>query len=122
MNIEKAISYCNDKSENSTNSLDQIEFKQIVNYLKELQEYHLLAEKKQLFKLPCAIGDILYYINGSFILECIVSDFWIDETGVWNIITNVYHDNETYEFQINPDTFGINLFLTKEAALNAQKI
>lgn len=121
MSIEEAILYCKNKNKISTDILEQINFNQIINYLTELKQYQLLAEKKQLIKLPCAAGDILYYINGPYLLECKISDFWIDETGIWNIITDVYQDDKTYELQINPDDFGEKVFLSKDDALNAQK-
>ena len=89
---------------------------QIIDCLKELKEYKELESDGKLVKLPCKVGQILYYINGPYILDAEVIEFWIDECGVWNILTNVYQNTDTYELQVNPENLGSTVFLTREDA------
>ena len=45
-----------------------------------------------------------------------VIEFWIDESGVWDILTNVYQNTDTYELQVNPNNLGSTVFFTREEA------
>lgn len=89
---------------------------QILNQLQEFKIYKELEADGKLIKLPCKVGQILYYINGPYILNAEVIEFWIDESGVWNILTNVYQNTDTYELQVNPDNLGLTVFFTREEA------
>lgn len=89
---------------------------QILDQLQELKTYKELEADGKLVKLPCKVGQILYYVNGPYILNAEVIEFWIDECGVWNILTNVYQNTDTYELQVNPENLGSTVFLTKEEA------
>lgn len=40
------------------------EHKQVAEYLKKLKEYEGLEEQDKLIKLPCKVGDDIYYILG----------------------------------------------------------
>lgn len=105
--------------EGKSKAVDSVEkniLNQIIDCLKELKEYKELESDGKLVKLPCKVGDILYYINGPYILDAEVIEFWIDECGVWNILTNVYQNRDTYELQVNPENIGSKVFLTKEEA------
>lgn len=89
---------------------------QILDQLQEFKTYKELEADGKLVKLPCKVGQILYYINGPYILDAEVIEFWIDECGVWNILTNVYQNTDTYELQVNPENLGSTVFLTREEA------
>ena len=89
---------------------------QILDQLQEFKTYKELEADGKLVKLPCKVGQILYYVNGPYILNAEVIEFWIDECGVWNILTNVYQNTDTYELQVNPENLGSTVFLTKEEA------
>lgn len=105
--------------EGKSKAVDSVEkniLNQIIDCLKELKEYKELESDGKLVKLPCKVGDILYYINGPYILDAEVIEFWIDECEVWNILTNVYQNRDTYELQVNPENIGSKVFLTKEEA------
>lgn len=105
--------------EGKSKAVDSVEkniLNQIIDCLKELKEYKELESDGKLVKLPCKVGDILYYINGPYILDAEVIEFWIDECGVWNILTNVYQNRDTYELQVNLENIGSKVFLTKEEA------
>ena len=105
--------------EGKSKAVDSVEkniLNQIMDCLKELKEYKNLESDGKLVKFPCKVGDILYYINGPYILDAEVIEFWIDECGVWNILTNVYQNQDTYQLQVNPENIGSKVFLTKEEA------
>lgn len=105
--------------EGKSKAVDSVEkniLNQIIDCLKELKEYKELESDGKLVKLSYKVGDILYYINGPYILDAEVIEFWIDECEVWNILTNVYQNRDTYELQVNPENIGSKVFLTKEEA------
>ena len=105
--------------EGKSKAVDSVEkniLNQIIDCLKELKEYKELESDGKLVKLPYKVGDILYYINGPYILDAEVIEFWIDECEVWNILTNVYQNRDTYELQVNPENIGSKVLLTKEEA------
>jgi len=113
--IDELIMNIEEKSK-AVDSVEKNILNQIIDCLKELKEYKNLESDGKLVKLPCKVGDILYYINGPYILDAEVIEFWIDECGVWNILTNVYQNRDTYELQVNPENIGSKVFLTKEEA------
>lgn len=49
----------------------------------KLAEYEGLEEQGRLIKLPCKVGDTLYWINGKFIINYKITGFSVDEDGVW---------------------------------------
>lgn len=113
--IDELIMNIEEKSKAVDSSKKDI-LNQIIDCLKELKEYKELESDGKLVKLPCKVGQILYYINGPYILDAEVIEFWIDECGVWNILTNVYQNTDTYELQVNPENLGSTVFLTREEA------
>lgn len=67
MNIDEAIKDFKDDAENNRADLD-LEFakknEQIAKWLAELKKYEDLEEQGRLIKLPCKVGDDVYYILG----------------------------------------------------------
>lgn len=67
MNIDEAIENFRYDAENNRIDLD-LEFakenEQIANWLTKLKEYQQLEEQGMLIKLPCKVGDDVYYILG----------------------------------------------------------
>jgi hypothetical protein len=95
----------------------------IINHLAEkLCEYEDLEEKGRLIRLPCNIGDKLYYIDennpdGNEIIKCIVTGFRHNRRGIGFIIGD-YFDGEgtTYEIGIKPSEIGVNAFYNEAEA------
>ena len=80
--------------------------------------YKNAEEQCLLLRLPCKVGDTVYYINGKFILEYEVTGFSVDRTGVW-LIYGEHHADEndkTYGFNFDVDKIGKTVFLTREEA------
>lgn len=79
LTIDEIIEHCNRNSKNYERNvpLDVLqsqpltnttklywEHKQVSEYLKELKQYRDLEEQGRLLKLPCKVGDDVYYILG----------------------------------------------------------
>nr|DAW06847.1 MAG TPA: hypothetical protein [Bacteriophage sp.] len=86
--------------------------------LKKLADYEDLEEQDRLVKLPCKVGDTLYWINGKFIINYKITGFSIDEDGVW--IMHAEHCvktvNKTHLYNIAVDTIGETAFFSESEA------
>lgn len=103
------------------------EFNRVTDALNKLAEYEDLEEQGKLIRLPCKLGDTVYYLTGvptvgggrqrfSKVLESMAKGFYIDDTGI-DVRLN-------YDWQGNHGTygrFGETIFLTQEAAEAALK-
>ena len=115
MKIEDVILYLQAK-ESVVDSFEKSTLKEIEKYLMKLQEFEKLSKEKKLVRLPCKVGDILYYVNGPYILEAEIIEYWIDDSGIWNILTNIYQKDNVHQLQIDPILIGKKVFLTKVEA------
>lgn len=84
----------------------------------KLGKYEDLEEQGRLIKLPCKVGDTVFYINGTLILEYEVVGFSIDRTGAWLMYGEHYVDenDRTYSYNFETDKIGKTVFLTREEA------
>lgn len=84
----------------------------------KLADYEDLEEQGRLVKLPCKVGDIVFYISGKIILEYEVVGFSVDGTGAWLIYGehHVDENDKTYSYNFEVDKFGKTVFLTKSEA------
>lgn len=94
--------------------------------LTKLGCYEDLEEEGRLIKLPCAIGDKLFFIKeigkeAKIIVERKVVGFSIEETGTWIAYRERKMDDKIYRHNIKADDIGETVFLTKEAADAALK-
>lgn len=105
------------------------ELHSIINHLAEkLCKYEDLEEQNKLLKLPCNIGDKLYYIDENSsdkkeIFECTVTGFfWYDKRGLkWgikDIVGDYFSKREgvTHKISIKPSDIGVNVFYNKAEA------
>ena len=91
----------------------------IINHLAEkLCEYEDLEEQDRLLKLPCKVGDTVYWINGKFIVDYKITGFSVDEDGVWLMYVEHYDKavDKTYSYNIAVDTIGKIAFFSKSEA------
>lgn len=88
--------------------------------LEKLGRYEDLEEEGRLIKLPCAIGDKLFFIKKlgeeKLIVERKVVGFSIEETGTWIAYGERKIDNKIYRYNVKAGDIGETVFLTKEAA------
>lgn len=94
------------------------EHKQVAEYLRKFKDYEDLEEQGRLLKLPCKVGDTLYWINGKFIINYKITGFSVDEDGVW--IMHAEHCvktiNKPYLYNIAVDTIGETTFFSESEA------
>lgn len=83
-----------------------------------LKRYEDAEEQGLLMRLPCKVGDKVWYINKPFILEYEVTGFSVDKTGAWLVYVEHHADqnNKTYGCNLETDDLGIKWFLQKEEA------
>ena len=79
----------------------------------KLQEYEDLEEQGLLLKLPCKIGDTIYYIEDNCICEIVIKRITIidirkEKEGLF------FRINYTVDYELSD--FGKTVFLTKEEA------
>lgn len=81
----------------------------------KLADYEDLEEQGRLIKLPCKVGDKVYYVNGKFVLEYEVTGFSIDITGAWLIYGEHCADenDKTYSYNFDVDKIGKTVFFAR---------
>ena len=89
---------------------------------KHLAEYEDLEEQGLLLKLPCKIGNNIWWLNGKYLMKGEVESIVIDEDGI-NIIHARYcydkEHNRYYGNNLDVENIGKTVFLTKEDAEKA---
>lgn len=86
--------------------------------IEKLGKYEDLEEQDILVKLPCKVGDTVFYISEKIILEYEVVGFSVDKTGA-RLIYGEHHvdeNDETYSCNLSVDRIGKTVFLTKSEA------
>lgn len=110
--LTSSIGYCDAFCENSKNRC-QI-YTSCINRqtYEKLKEYEDLEEQGKLLKLPCKVGDKIYYPNkfGNRVVEFEIIQIQIfkDETVFFDDSDNEYHAED----------FGKTVYLTREQAEN----
>jgi hypothetical protein len=95
----------------------------MANLRETLKKYEDLEEQGRLIKLPCKVGDAVFYISGKIILEYEVVGFSVDGTGAWLIYGehHVDENDKTYGYNLDVDKIGKTVFLTREEAKSRLK-
>ena len=94
--------------------------------LTKLGCYEDLEEEGRLIKLPCAIGDKLFFIKklgkeAKIIVERKVTGFSIEKTGMWITYGDRRVNGDVYRSNINAQDIGNTVFLNKGTAIAALK-
>lgn len=94
--------------------------------LTKLGHYEDLEEEGRLIKLPCTIGDGLFFIKklgekAKIIVERKVTGFSIEKTGMWITYGDRRFNGEIYRSNINANDIGDTAFLDKETAIAVLK-
>ena len=89
----------------------------------KLCEYEDLEERGLLLRLPCKVGDTVYYISEGFIEPCTVETIFIsdytDKDGNCSYMAEIHFDREDCPYvstEIYFTDIGKTVFLTKEEA------
>ena len=97
--------------------------KTIDDVIDKLAEYEDLEEQGRLIKLPCKVGDTVYYISEGFIEPCTVETIFIsdytDKDGNCSYIAEIHYDREDCPYvstEIYFTDIGKTVFLTQAEA------
>lgn len=89
----------------------------------KLGKYEDLEEQGRLVKLPCKVGDTVYYISEGFIEPCTVETIFIsdytDKDGNCSYIAEIHYDREDCPYvstEIYFTDIGKTVFLTQAEA------
>lgn len=92
-------------------------------YREQLKEYQQLEEQDRLVKLPCKVGDTVYYISEGFIEPCRVEAIFLadymDENGNCSYMAEIHYDREDCPYvstEIYFTDIGKTVFSTKAEA------
>ena len=109
--------YCDECSQGTANC------KTVREMIKKLADYEDAEEQRLFLRLPCKVGDTIFYLNGKLILEYEVTGFAVDRTGAWLVYVEHYADktDKAYGYRFDVDKIGKTVFLTKEEAEQALK-
>ena len=94
----------------------------------KLAEYEDLEEQGLLLRLPCKVGDTVYYISEGFIEPCSVETIFLvdymDENGNCSYMAEIHYDREDCPYvstEIYFTDIGKTVFLTQTEAEQALK-
>lgn len=102
------------------------EHEQLAGWLKELKKYKSLEEQGLLIKLPCKVGDTVYYISEGLIEPCTVEviflAYYTDKDGNNSYMAEIHYDREDCPYvstEIYFTEIGKTVFLTRNEAEEA---
>lgn len=93
----------------------------IISTMQELQQYRELEKKGRLLKLPCGVGDTVYWCPTTEILPMQIEYYMVFSTGI-EITIRYFGNNKKlkhYSTAVSDKAMGKTLFLTREAAEKA---
>lgn len=120
MDIDEAIEECNKLSKACNVVFPQTRnYKQIANWLEQLKDYQQLEEHGRLIKLPCKVGDVLYFAHHDRVIssEVLSAKYHAEAEnhGVF-IHERLTIDVEGVSAEIDFCDIGKTVFLTKSEA------
>ena len=84
--------------------------------IEKLGAYEDAEEQGLLFRLPCKVGDTVWFVGNKFVNDYEIRRYIVDETGIDCIQVAKEIDGKDYWNSFSMDTFGKTVFLTKEEA------
>ena len=100
--------------------IDEADIQDVIN---KLYDYEEAEENGLLLRLPCEVGDTLYYISDGFIEPCTVETIFIsdytDKDGNYSYMAEIHFDREDCPYvstEIYFTDIGKNVFLTQAEA------
>ena len=100
--------------------IDEADIQDVIN---KLYDYEEAEENGLLLRLPCKVGDTVYYISEGFIEPCTVETIFIsdytDKDGNYSYMAEIHFDREDCPYvstEIYFTDIGKTVFLTQEEA------
>ena len=123
LNIDEAIIMLKFNNKHIAD-LENDDLQQLAEWLEELKEYQQLEEQGRLIKLPCKIGDELYYANSYYdavvsvrLNEVIIRFMGINAYSYQYNCCSFDECGDVYiEYEFDNNDFGKTVFLTKSEA------
>ena len=112
-NLKRGVPQMDEKEEIKVNKNF---LKSVCEYLEQLKYYKDAEEQGLLMKLPCKVGDTVWFVGNDFVNDYEVRRYIIDETGVDCIQIAKEIDGRDYWNSFSIDNFNKTVFLTKEEA------
>ena len=110
LTIDEAIEHCNEKTDCSECGQQHA---QLAEWLEELKQYRDAEEQGLLLRLPCKVGDVLWWTDAfGDLCSSEVNSMFIEQ-GIDGIVI------ETWICNINGKEIGKTAFLTQEEAEQA---
>lgn len=85
-------------------------------HIDKLAEYENLEDKGLLLRLPCKVGDTVWFVGNKFVSDYEVRRFIIDETGIDAIQVAKTINGTDYWNSFSTDDIGEIVFLTQSEA------
>ena len=96
------------------------EYKEVVvKSMEKLDEYNKLKEQKRLVILPAAIGEMIFFLNGRFVLEGEITSYSVNEDGAWLMWFDVQEKDKTYSYNAETEKIGRTIFFSRDDAYDA---
>lgn len=80
------------------------------------KDYESLKQENRLVVLPAAVGDKVYFLNGRFLLEGVITSYSVNEDGAWLMYFDIEEDDTVYSYNAETEKIGETIFLTKDEA------
>ena len=112
LTIDEEIEHCNEKTDCSECGQQHA---QLAEWLEELKQYRDAEEQGLLLRLPCKVGDTLWWTDAYGDLRSSVVNSMFIEQGIEGIVI------ETLICNINGKEIGKTVFFTKEQVLAKMK-
>ena len=112
----EVVAIAQGKNQDDITSKQYWEHYLVGEWLNELKKYKDAEEQGLLIKLPCKVGDTVWFVGNDFVNDYEVRRYIIDETGVDCIQIAKEIDGRDYWNSFSIDDFNKTVFLTKEEA------
>lgn len=83
---------------------------------KEYKEYKRLQEQGLLLKLPCKVGDVVWFVGNKYINDYEIRRFIVDNTGIDAVQVAKAIEGRDYWNSFSICDFGKTVFLTEQEA------
>lgn len=97
-------------------NLDPIEMCKVAIALDKLKEYQRLEEQGLLLKLPCKVGDVVWFVGNKYVNDYEIRRFIVDNTGIDAVQVAKTIEGRDYWNSFSICDFGKTVFLTEQEA------
>lgn len=100
-------------------SIKESDEQAIINVVEYASEQQRLEEQGLLLKLPCKVGDVVWFVGNKYINDYEVRRFIVDNTGIDAVQVAKAIEGRDYWNSFSICDFGKTVFLTEQEAQSA---